>query len=530
MVARVITLAFEGVETRRVDVEVQLLSSQQPHFAIVGLPDKAVAESRERVRGAFAGIGLAFPPQRIIANLAPGDLPKEGSHFDLPIALALLAAMDIVPRDALMEWAAVGELGLDGQINAVGGALPAAVAAAAMGLGLICPEPNGPEAAWAGQSPVLAPRSLIGLINHFKGSQRLSTPEPGAVRTGARTTDLRDVRGQESAKRAVEVAAAGGHNLLLIGPPGSGKSMLAERLPGLLPPLTPPELLETSMIWSVAGLIERGALTDERPFRTPHHSASMAALTGGGLRARPGEASLAHNGVLFLDELPEYSPQALDSLRQPLETGEIVVARANAHVRYPSRFQLIAAMNPCRCGYGGLGKGACGKAPRCQRDYQNRISGPLFDRMDLIVDTPPVTAADLALPPAPEGSKEVAARVAHARALQAERGAALGLAAPQCLNARLSGAALDAIAAPDERGRALLISATEAGQLSARGWARTLRLSRTIADLEGAQTIVRRHIAEALSWRRVGPGEGSHPNSGEGTGTSRGTALGVPNF
>ena len=296
------------------------------------------------------------------------------------------------------------------------------------------------------------------------------------------------------------------HHLLFVGPPGSGKSMMAARLPGLLPPLTAKELLETSMVWSVAGLIERGGLTRDRPFRAPHHSASMAALTGGGLRARPGEASLAHNGVLFLDELPEYSAQALDSLRQPLETGEIVVARANAHVRYPARFQLVAAMNPCRCGLGGGGKGACGKAPRCQRDYQNRISGPMFDRIDLTVETPPVTAADMALPPPAEGTAEAAARVLAARAMQEDRLRAAGLdpevARDQAVNARVSGEILDRFAAPDEAGRALLMRAGDAGGLTARGWTRTLRLARTIADLDGCDGVLRRHIAEALVHRR----------------------------
>jgi magnesium chelatase family protein len=503
MLASIATVAFEGVEARRVDVQVQLVGNDGPIvFAVVGLPDKAVAESRERVRGAFAGIGLALPPRRIIVNLAPADLPKEGSHFDLPIALALLASLGVVPPDALNGWMAVGELGLDGRILPVGGTLPAAVSASAMGLGLICPEANGPEAAWAGEVSILAPRSLIGLINHFKGTQVLRAPAAGPVTSGTAVPDLREVKGQESAKRALEVAAAGGHNLLFVGPPGSGKSMMAQRLPGLLPPLTPQELLETSMVWSVAGLIERGALTRERPFRAPHHSASMAALTGGGLRAKPGEASLAHNGVLFLDELPEYSAQALDSLRQPLETGEIVVARANAHVRYPARFQLVAAMNPCRCGLGGAGKGACGKAPRCQRDYQNRISGPMFDRIDLTVETPPVTAADMALPPPAEGTAEAAARVAVARAMQEERVREAGLDPLQALNARATGETLDRFARPDGAGRALLMRAGEAGGLTARGWTRTLRLARTIADLEGSTGVLRRHIAEALIYRR----------------------------
>jgi magnesium chelatase family protein len=501
MVARVVTVAFEGVEARRVDVEVQLIGGAGA-FIIVGLGDKAVAESRERVWAAFAGIGLAIPAKRIVVNLAPANLPKEGSHYDLPIALALMAAMGVLPADALADWMAFGELSLDGQIAPTAGALPAAVAASALGLGLICPEASGPEAAWAGDCRILAPRSLIGVVNHFRGSQLLSAPAPGPVLDPPPVADLRDVKGQEQAKRALEIAAAGGHNLAFIGPPGSGKSMLASRLPGLLPPLSAAELLETSMVHSVAGLIAKGTLTRARPFRSPHHSASMAALTGGGLRARPGEVSLAHNGVLFLDELPEFSPQALDSLRAPLETGEVFVARANAHVRYPARVQLVAAMNPCRCGVGGAGRGACGRAPRCQQQYQGRISGPLMDRIDLQVEVPPVTAADLALPPPAEGTAEAAARVAVAREIQEAR-AIDGEAPGAVLNARIEGRTLERIAAPDEAGRALLVKAAEAGGLSARGWTRTLRLARTIADLEGSTPIRRVHIAEALIYRRT---------------------------
>ena len=493
MAARVVTVAFEGVEARRVEVEVQFTGGQTG-VVVVGLGDKAVGESRERVRAAFAGLGLALPYKRTVVNLAPADLPKEGSHYDLPIALGILAAMGVIPPDVLGEWAAIGELSLDGRISAVAGALPAAVAANGMGLGLICPEANGPEAAWAGGGQILAPRSLIALINHFRGVQVMGAPRPGPMLDASAPPDLRDVKGQEGAKRALEIAAAGGHNLLFIGPPGSGKSMLAQRLPGLLPPLSSQELLETSMVHSVAGLIAKGALTRTRPFRAPHHSASMAALTGGGQRARPGEASLAHNGVLFLDELPEFSAQALDSLRAPLETGEVMVARANAHVRYPARFQLIAAQNPCKCGLGGAGRGPCGRAPRCLQTYQSRVSGPFMDRMDLKVDVPPVTPADLALPPPAEGTAEAAARVAAARALQDARGA---------LNSRLEGADLERIASPDEPGRALLSRAAEAARLTARGWTRTLRLARTIADLDGSTPVRRLHIAEALIYRRT---------------------------
>jgi magnesium chelatase family protein len=502
MVARVVTVAFQGVEARRVDVEVQLTGGEQV-MVVVGLGDKAVAESRERVRGAFTGLGLAMPGKRIVVNLAPADLPKEGSHYDLPIALAVMGAMGVIPPDALNGWVAVGELSLDGTISPVAGVLPAAVAAGAMDLGLICPEPCGAEAAWAGGTRVIAPRSLIGLINHFRGTQLLSEPRPGPIIDGGRVPDLREVKGQEQAKRALEIAAAGGHNLLFSGPPGSGKSMMAQRLPGILPPLSPAELLETSMVHSVAGLIARGELTRARPFRAPHHSASMAALTGGGLKAKPGEVSLAHNGVLFLDELPEFSAQALDSLRAPLETGEVMVARANAHIRYPARVQLVAAQNPCRCGHGGPGKGYCGKAPRCQRDYQGRVSGPLIDRIDLQIDVPPVSAADLALPPPSEGSAEVAARVAAARQGQVDRANGWAAGAP-ALNAMADGDFLERAAGLDEAARSLMARAADAGHLTARGWTRALRLARTIADLEGATSVKRLHVAEALIYRRVG--------------------------
>lgn len=502
MAARVVTVAFRGVEAVRVDVQVQFTGGEAKFF-LVGMGDKAISESRERVRAAFAGLGLALPARRIIANLAPADLPKEGSHYDLPIALAIMAGMGVIPPDALADWAAVGELSLDGRITAVAGALPAAVAAGGMGLGLICPEACGAEAAWAGDTRILAAPSLIALVNHFRGTQVLSAPAPGPMLDGERVPDLRDVKGQENAKRALEIAAAGGHNLLFVGPPGSGKSMMAQRLPGLLPPLTSEELLETSMVHSVAGLIARGQLTRARPFRAPHHSASMAALTGGGLKAKPGEVSLAHNGVLFLDELPEFGAQALDSLRQPLETGEVIVARANAHVRYPARVQLVAAMNPCRCGHGGAGRGACGRAPLCQTTYQGKISGPLMDRIDLQVEVPPVTPADLALPPPAEGTAEASARVMRARELQAAR--TEGGEAP-VLNALAEGDWLEKIAALDAPARALLARAAETGGLTARGWTRTLRLARTIADLEGSDAVRRVHVAEALIYRRVAPG------------------------
>lgn len=496
MVARIQTIAFEGAEARRVDVQVQVMSASRPHFTIVGLADKAVAESRERVRAAFASLGLHLPGKRVIINLAPADLPKEGAHYDLPIALGLMAATGAIPTDAIESFVAMGELALDGTIASVPGALPAAVLANTYDFGLICPAANGAEAAWAGDLPILAPHSLVQLLNHFKGTQVLSRPIAGEIVDHSSTLDMRDVRGQETAKRALEVAAAGGHNLLMIGPPGSGKSMLAARLPGLLPPLTAKELLDVSMVQSVAGLLTRGQLSRERPYRSPHHSASMAAMVGGGNKAKPGEASLAHRGVLFLDELPEFTPSVLDSLRQPLETGEISVARVNAHVRYPARFQLIAAMNPCRCGTGGANGVACRRGIRCAADYQSRISGPFMDRIDIQIDVPAVTPADLALPPSPEGTAEIAARVAQARVIQIDRNGGV-------TNAELSQDRLDHVAEPDADGRKLLIQAAETLGLTARGYHRVLRVARTLADLAGSETIHRLHIAESLSHRRV---------------------------
>lgn len=496
MASEVASVAFAGVEARRVSVQVQLTGGT-PTFLVVGLGDKAVGESRERVRAAFASLGLALPSGRVIVSLAPADLPKEGSHFDLPIAVALLVAAGVLAQDQVDDMLAFGELGLDGAIAAAPGALPAAIAAQSAGLRFVCAAAAGPEAAWSG-GRVLAAPSLMALITHLRGGQALAEAEPGEAASGEDGLDLKDVKGQEIAKRALEIAAAGGHNLLFVGPPGAGKTMLAARLPGLLPPLSPEELLEVSMIHSVAGLIERGRLTRARPFRNPHHSASMAALVGGGIKAKPGEASLAHRGVLFLDELPEFSPQALDALRQPLESGEAVVARANHHVRYPARFQLVAAMNDCRCG----GQADCRKGPRCAASYQGRLSGPLLDRIDLQLDVPAVTAADLALPAAPEGTREAAARVAAAREAQARRARALGLP-PETLNAALPASALEEAARPDEAGAALLAKAAQNLRLTARGYHRCLKAARTIADLAGAAGVVRAHVAEALALRRL---------------------------
>ena len=501
MIARVATVAFLGIEALPVDVQVQI-SSGVVAFTVVGLGDKAVAESRERVRAALNACGLALPAKRITVNLAPADLPKEGSHFDLPIAVGLLIVMGLIPAELAARYLVLGELALDGAISPVAGTLPAAVAANARGLGLVCPKASGPEAAWAGADvDILAPANIVQLINHVKGTQVLSRPEPAMAMEGAGGPDLKDIKGQEVAKRALEVAAAGGHHLLMVGPPGAGKSMLAQRLPSLLPPMDAAEMLEVSMIASVAGELAGGRITRRRPFRSPHHSASLPALVGGGMRARPGEMALAHHGILFLDELPEFQPRALESLRQPLETGETVIARANHHVTYPARFQLIAAMNPCRCGEAGSADHVCRRGQRCAVDYQARVSGPLLDRLDIQIELPPVRASDLTLPAAKEGSAAVAGRVAAARDRQRRRFLDFGRDRLR-LNSEADGELLEAIARPEAAGLDLLTEAAETMKLSARGYHRVLRVARTIADLAGNDVVTRPDVAEALSYRQ----------------------------
>ncbi|MCZ8336321.1 MAG: YifB family Mg chelatase-like AAA ATPase [Rhodobacteraceae bacterium] len=499
MLARAFTVAFEGVEARMVEVQCAVAPGM-PAFGIVGLPDKAVSEARERVRAALSALSIALPSRRITVNLAPADLPKEGAHFDLPIALALLAALDIIPKDSVERTVALGELSLDGRLLPVIGALPAALAAAEEDRALLCPRASGAEAAWVGAVQVLAAASLDQVVRHYTGQSPLTPAEAGEVQDGPTLRDLAEVKGQERAKRALEIAAAGRHHMLMVGTPGSGKSMLAARLPGLLPPLSAPEALETSMIHSLAGLISEGGISRRRPFREPHHTASMAAIVGGGKGAKPGEISLAHNGVLFLDEFPEFARPVLETLRQPIETGEVVVARANAHVRYPCRFLLIAAANPCRCGYLTDPARACTKAPLCGEDYLGRISGPLMDRFDLRVEVPPVAWQDLDLAATGESSATVAARVAAARARQTQRFAAHpGLR----VNADMEGRLLEDTATPDAEGRAFLTRAAERFGLTARGYHRILRVARTIADLDESADVRLPHLAEAVSYRLV---------------------------
>lgn len=497
MIAIAYSVAFEGIEAKLVEVQCSV-SAGLPGFSIVGLPDKSVSEARERVRAAFAALAIAMPNRRLTVNLSPADIPKEGSHFDLPIALAILAALDVIPADELARCVAIGELALDGRLVGVAGALPAAMAAAEDGRALLCPRACGAEAAWVAAVPVIAPATLREVVEHLTDRAPVARAQPSVQAAPTRHGCLSEVRGQERAKRALEIAAAGRHHLLMTGPPGAGKSMLAARLPTLLPPLAPAEALETSMIHSLAGTLVDGGISRSAPFCEPHHTASMAAIVGGGRGARPGQISLAHNGVLFMDELPEFSRQVLETLRQPIETGEVVVARANAHVRYPCRFLLVAAANPCRCGHLADPAQSCRRAPGCGSDYLGRISGPLMDRFDLRLELPAVSYRDLDSRPGGESSATIAARVDAARRIQRRR----YRDHPRFrANADASGAVLEEVASLDQECRDLLLRASERLNLTARGYHRVLRTARTIADLDAAPHIRPPHLAEAIGYR-----------------------------
>ncbi|MDR1477158.1 MAG: YifB family Mg chelatase-like AAA ATPase, partial [Rickettsiales bacterium] len=467
-----------------------------------GLPDKSVSEAKERIHSAFAAMGFALPAKRIVVNLAPADVIKEGSHFDLPIAVAMLAALGIIPAEEAGGYMMLGELGLDGGIRPVSGILPAAVAANARGLGIVVPEAQVAEALWAGNKAVLGAANLVELINHFKGTQIISSEAEPRTFEEKYSVDMADIKGQEAARKALEIAAVGGHHMLMVGPPGVGKSMLAQRLPTILPPMSAREALEISTINSVAGLLSENGLCITRPFRSPHHTASQVALTGGGLRSKPGEVSLAHNGILFLDELPEFSAPALDSLRQPLEAGVVTVARANGHITYPAKFQLVAAMNPCKCGHFGDPDKACASAPLCAVKYQNRISGPMYDRIDLVVEVENVNPWELERMEPSEDSATVRGRVMRAREYQTKRidkfyGKELGL-----LNSALSGRQIEESGSFAADAMGLLMKSAEKFKLSARGYYKTMRIARTISDMEEREGVLSADIAAALAFRR----------------------------
>lgn len=497
MIVRISSFALLGVDIIDVDVQTSISAGKQD-FHIVGLADKTIAESRERIKAALSSMGLALPAKNILINLAPADLTKEGSHFDLPIAVSLLTAMEIIPYEEIVSFIIGGELSLDGRILPINGSLPAAIGANARDKGFICPYDNGGEAAFSGNDAILAPKSIIELVGHFRGEKILKSPESSDPEDSFQYPDMSDIKGQDDAKRAIEIAASGEHNILLSGPPGAGKSMLASRMPGILPRMSPREVLECMTITSLA--TSKKALRIQRPFRAPHHSSSRASLVGGGTSKNitPGEISLAHNGILFLDELPEFPTNVIESLRQPIETGKILVSRAYSHITYPAKFQLVAAMNPCRCGYVDYQDKACNKHPKCAIDYQSKISGPILDRFDITFKVPQINFYNIENNyDKSEASDAIRKRVEKVRLIQRERYEGYGIST----NARLEGKLIINFAIPIDGSIDILNNAAQDMKLSMRSYNKILKVARTIADMEDARNVSKSHLIEALNLR-----------------------------
>ena len=491
--AKVLTVAHQGMSTELVEVQVHL-SPGLPTFSIVGLADKSIAESRERVRVALNSIGLSLPAKRITVNLSPADLFKEGTHYDLPIICGLLICMNVITQDALDNYLILGELSLDSNIERVSGTLLAAVQASKIKKSLICPIDNGPEAAWCGAISIITPRNIMDLINYTKGTFNTEIPVPKKITSNLISEDLQDIKGQFLAKRALEIAASGRHNMLISGPPGSGKSMLSKRIISIMPKLTPRELLENMMLYSIMNKINHNAaLYANRPFIDPHHSCSMVSIIGGGRKALPGEVSMSNNGILFLDELPEFSRQTLDALRQPMENGYVLISRADHHVKYNAKFQLIAAMNPCKCGYLSDTIRACKRAPLCSTEYTKKISGPILDRIDIVIEMHYMNVSEMNKIKTSESSSIIKKRVINAHNIQDERyncdvrNANINddLWNKYCLNMCDSTKDLDKFA--------------EDNRISMRSYTKVLKIARTIADLENNDKILRHHIMEAIS-------------------------------